>query len=84
MKKMLLCLTVMLTISLLSAQEKTDAMLFGDVKTIDGKQHLPYIQVWIKGTNLGRLRCFGHFKNSNLPLGKQIIVLRLWVYYPGA
>ncbi|MDD4430211.1 MAG: TonB-dependent receptor [Bacteroidales bacterium] len=75
MKKMLLCLTVMLTISLLSAQEKTDAMLFGDVKTIDGKQHLPYIQVWIKGTNLGTLTdASGHFKIANLPLGKQIIV----------
>jgi len=77
MKKTILCLIALLTISLLGAQEKTDAMLFGDVKTLDGKQHLSFIQIQVKGTNLGTLTdASGHFKIANLPLGKQIIVAR--------
>ena len=77
MKKTILCLIALLTISLLGAQEKTDAMLFGDVKTLDGKQHLSFIQIQVKGTNIGTLTdASGHFKIANLPLGKQIIVAR--------
>ena len=75
MKKRLFCLFALLTVISLEAHEKTDAMLFGDVKTLDSKEHIPFVQVWVKGTNLGTLTdASGHYKIANLPLGKQTIV----------
>lgn len=53
---------------------KTDAMLFGDVKS-DG-QHIPFATITIKGTTIGTAAdVTGHFKMTNLPVGKQIAVI---------
>lgn len=53
---------------------KTDAMLFGDVKS-DG-QHIPFATITIKGTTIGTAADFtGHFKMTNLPVGKQTAVI---------
>ena len=55
------------------AQEKTDAMLFGDIKC-NGK-HIPYVNILVKNTNLGTMTDeSGHFKLANLPLGKVTVV----------
>ena len=53
-------------------------MLFGDVKAKEGGQHLPHATIRVKGTNL-KTQCdgTGHFKLSNLPLGKQTIIATL-------
>jgi len=52
---------------------KTDAMLFGDVKS-EG-EHIPYATVTIKGTTLGTAAdATGHFKMANLPVGEQVVV----------
>jgi outer membrane receptor for ferrienterochelin and colicins len=57
------------------SQEKTDAMLFGDVKSAKTKEHLPYVTITVKGTRLGTLTDgTGHYKLANLPVGKSIIV----------
>ncbi|HRX30955.1 MAG TPA: TonB-dependent receptor [Tenuifilaceae bacterium] len=55
------------------AQEKTDAMLFGDVKC-NGK-HVPYVNITIKNTTIGTMTDeTGHYKLANLPVGKITVV----------
>lgn len=57
------------------SQEKTDAMLFGDVKSATCKEHIPYATIIVKGTKLGTIADgTGHYKLPHLPLGKCIIV----------
>jgi outer membrane receptor for ferrienterochelin and colicins len=53
---------------------KTDAMLFGDVKS--GDNHIPFATITIKGTTIGTAAdVTGHFKMTNLPVGKQTVVI---------
>jgi outer membrane receptor for ferrienterochelin and colicins len=53
---------------------KTDAMLFGDVKS-EGT-HIPFATITIKGTTIGTAADgTGHFKMTNLPVGDQIAVI---------
>ncbi len=53
---------------------KTDAMLFGDVKSEES--HIPFATISIKGTTIGTAAdVTGHFKMTNLPLGKQVVVI---------
>ncbi|WP_347839032.1 TonB-dependent receptor [uncultured Draconibacterium sp.] len=53
---------------------KTDAMLFGDVKS-DG-EHIPFATITIKGTTIGTAAdATGHFKMTHLPLGKRVLVI---------
>ncbi|WP_372648288.1 TonB-dependent receptor domain-containing protein [Draconibacterium sp.] len=55
-------------------KNKTDAMLFGDVKS--GEEHIPFATVTLKGTTIGTAAdATGHFKMSHLPLGKQVVVI---------
>lgn len=55
--------------------QDTDAMLFGDVKSIVTGKHLPYATIRVKGTKLRTATdATGHYKLANLPLGKQTIV----------
>ncbi len=57
------------------AQEKTDAMLFGDVKSKATGEHISYANIIVKGTNIGTAADgTGHFKLANLPLGNLTIV----------
>jgi outer membrane receptor for ferrienterochelin and colicins len=59
----------------------TDAMLFGDVKS-DGK-HIPFASVVIQGTTIGTAAdATGHFKLTNLPVGKQTILVSAVGYKP--
>ncbi len=53
---------------------KTDAMLFGDVKS--GGLNIPFATISIKGTTIGTAADdTGHFKMTNLPVGKQTVVV---------
>ncbi|GAB1451595.1 TonB-dependent receptor [Draconibacterium sp.] len=53
---------------------KTDAMLFGDVKSEES--HIPFATISIKGTTIGTAAdVTGHFKMTNLPVGKQTVVV---------
>lgn len=53
---------------------KTDAMLFGDVKS--GEEHIPFATITIKGTTIGTAAdATGHFKMAHLPVGKQTVVI---------
>jgi len=53
---------------------KTDAMLFGDVKS--GEDHIPFATITVKGTTIGTAAdATGHFKMTNMPLGEQTLVI---------
>ena len=57
------------------AQEEYDAHLVGHVLDEKTGEHLPYVNVQVKGTNIGTVTDeSGHFFLKNLPLGKQTIV----------
>ena len=57
------------------AQEEFDAHLVGHVLDEKTGEHLPYVNVQVKGTNIGTVTDeSGHFFLKNLPLGKQTIV----------
>jgi outer membrane receptor for ferrienterochelin and colicins len=67
----------------LNAQEKTDVMIFGDVKSIKTKEHIPYANILIKGTKIGTAADkTGHFKLVNIPVGKLTIVAQAIGYKP--
>lgn len=62
--------------NLFAVSNKTDAMLFGDVKDKNTGEHIPFATITVKGTKLGtRADITGHYKLAHLPLGKQIIVV---------
>ncbi len=72
-----------LFISQVRPQEKTDAMLFGDVKSAVTNEHIPYANILVKGTKLGTSADgTGHFKFVNLPLGKLTIIAKAVGYKP--
>ncbi len=52
---------------------KTDAMLFGGIKSEN--EHIPFATIAVKGTTVGAAAdATGHFKMTNLPVGEQVIV----------
>ena len=75
MKKTMILILGLFMMLQVHAQEKTDAMLFGDVKSAKTKEHIPYSTIAIKGTTLGTTSDgSGHYKLANLPIGKCVIV----------
>lgn len=75
MKKIIITLLGLLFAGQVKSQEKTDAMLFGDVKSAKTHEHLPYSTISVKGLNIGTTADgSGHYKLANLPVGKCIIV----------
>lgn len=82
MKKLSLLFGIILLLSGFSiAQKQTDAMLFGDVKTSNGKDHIPYATIFVKGTTIGTTADgTGHYKLAHLPLGKVVVVAQAMGY----
>jgi len=75
MKRILIIILLLLAVVEVKSQEKTDAMLFGDVKSAKTKEHIPYVSIVIKGTHLGTTTDgSGHYKLANLPVGKCIVI----------
>ena len=80
-KTSLLIVFMFVFIFAVKSQEKTDAMLFGDVKVAGTKEHIPYATLLVKGTKLGTTADgSGHYKLANLPVGPQIIVIQAMGY----
>ena len=76
--KRIFILFVGMLCAVVSMAQKTDAMLFGDVKAKESNAHLAYATITVKGTNLTtKCDATGHFKMANLPVGKQTIVASL-------
>lgn len=60
--------------------QKTDAMLFGDVKD-ENHEHIPFAHIIIKGTNIGTAADeSGHFVLSDLPTGKVMVIAEAMGY----
>lgn len=58
------------------AEEATDAHLVGHVIDEKTGEHLPYVNIQLKGTNIGTVTDeSGHYFLKNLPVGKQIVVV---------
>lgn len=75
MKRVFLVSLVSLGIIQLTAQNQTDAMLFGDVKSSLTGEHIPYATIIVKGTTFGASADgTGHYKLAHLPLGKNLMV----------
>jgi len=75
MKNLFFALFLIMGMQTTFAQKGTDAMLFGDVKC-NGK-HVPYVNIIVKNSTRGTMSDeTGHFKMTNLPLGKVTIVAK--------
>lgn len=73
-------LVVILIPVLLNAQ-KTDANIFGDVKSAG--EHMPFVNVYIEGTSFGTTTdASGHYMLVNLPEGEYVLVARFVGYTP--
>ncbi|MEA3447293.1 MAG: TonB-dependent receptor [Bacteroidota bacterium] len=81
MKQIIILILGLVLIGQVKSQEKTDAMLFGDVKSAKTQEHIPYSTILVKGTNIGTTADgSGHYKLTNLPVGKCIIVAQSMGY----
>lgn len=81
MKQIFILILGLVLTGQVKSQEKTDAMLFGDVKSAKTQEHIPYSTILVKGTNIGTTADgSGHYKLANLPVGKCIIVAQSMGY----
>lgn len=77
--KIYLIIILVLIGSLANAQTKTDANVFGDVKTKG--EHLAGVTIYVKGTNIGTFTDkSGHYFLINLPEGEHTVEARLIGY----
>jgi outer membrane receptor for ferrienterochelin and colicins len=77
MKKNIWVLIILLFCSIAGfAQKKTDANINGHVINKNSKEHMPYINVSIKGTTIGTTTdATGHYYLKNLPVGEFTIII---------
>lgn len=77
MKKNIWVIVILLFCSIAGfAQKKTDANIIGHVINKNSKEHIPFINVSIKGTTLGTATdATGHYFLKNLPIGNLSIVV---------
>lgn len=76
MKRILWVFVIMLSFSMTGfSQKKTDANIDGHVLNKTSKEHIPFINISIKGTTIGTATdATGHYFFKNLPVGKFTIV----------
>lgn len=81
MKTQILGLLLLISFLKINAQNKTDVMLFGDVKSAETKEHIPFSTITVKGINLGTVADLsGHFKLPHLPVGKVTLIVQSMGY----
>ena len=83
MKKRLCCFLLAVMASSLSSLlfAVADAHLTGHVLDAHTGEHLPFVNVQIKGTTIGCLTDeSGHYFLKNLPVGKQTVVFSMMGY----
>ena len=74
--KLIVCLLFLLSNYSILAQEQYDAHLVGHVVDEKSGEHLPYVTIQIKGTDIGTITDeTGHYFLKNLPVGKQTVVV---------
>lgn len=87
MKKLILSLFLTINILIINAQEKndniTDSHIYGHVVHKDTKEHIPFINIVIKGTSIGcSTDITGHYFLKNVPLGTHTIIAQAMGYVP--
>lgn len=71
----MVCLLLLIPSYFINAQEQYDAHLVGHVVDEKTGEHLPYVTIQIKGTDIGTITDeTGHYFLKNLPVGKQTVV----------
>jgi len=76
MKRSLFIILGILLCGVMFAQEEYDAHLVGHVIDEKTGEHLPFVNIQIKGTNLGTVTDeSGHYFLKNLPLGHQTVIV---------
>ena len=81
MKITYISILIALSASLLSAQENSDAVLFGHV--VSRGEHLPFVNVFLENTTLGTTTdVTGHYMMVDLPLGEYTVVAKMVGYKP--
>ena len=75
--KVLFCvLSILIGYPVLYAQEQYDAHLVGHVIDEKTGEHLPYVNIQLKGTDIGTVTDeTGHYFLKNLPVGRQTIIV---------
>ena len=82
-KYILLAFMLTLCLCIMAQTNKTDANVFGHVIDKQSGEHLPYINIMVKGTSIGTATdASGHFHLNNLPIGKLTIVAQSIGYMP--
>ncbi|MBO4873704.1 MAG: TonB-dependent receptor [Bacteroidales bacterium] len=82
-KYILLAFMLTLCLCIMAQTNKTDANVFGHVVDKQSGEHLPYINIMVKGTSIGTATdASGHFHLNNLPIGKLTIVAQNIGYMP--
>jgi outer membrane receptor for ferrienterochelin and colicins len=80
MRKFIFAYSIFTLIFLINTlAQKTDANLFGDVKS--NGEHLPFVNIYLEGTNHGTATDeTGHYLLVNLPVGQQTVVAKMIGY----
>lgn len=81
--KILFAISIILGIAMQSsmAQTKTDSHIHGHVLDAHTGEHLPYVNIYIKGTSIGTVTNeSGHYHIENIPLGDHTLVISLMGY----
>ncbi|MDQ2180462.1 TonB-dependent receptor [Marinifilum sp. D714] len=61
--------------------QKTDANVFGDVKSEQSGEHIPFVSIYLEGTTLGITTDHtGHYLLVNLPAGEHTLVAKSMGY----
>lgn len=87
MKRLFLALFLVMTVLSIKAQDKesnfTDSHIYGHVIKKETHEHLPFINIVIKGTTIGTSTDItGHYFLKNVPLGTHTIVAQAMGYAP--
>jgi iron complex outermembrane receptor protein len=82
---LLMCLTAISIFSLIANPEEqrppTDANIFGHVIDAETGEHLPFVNLLIKGTRIGTITdATGHYILTNLPPGNHILIAQSMGY----
>ena len=63
----------MMVLSIQAKSQKTDAMLFGGVKSESTGKHIPFVNIVVKGTNIGTISDQNGMYRMNVPQGSYVI-----------
>ncbi len=83
MNRFVVFITILILAVSVSAQKKSDANIFGHVIHKETKEHMPFVNIALKGTSIGAATdATGHYFLKNLPEGRFVLVVSGLGYKP--